>query len=294
MGLRRVRQLLGQSNDNDHDADDQGHAQVLYILTPTEDGGADQKSGRLIMYSVLDTYDWIWMFDIDCLAHKYHLVVGGGLAWMDHAVKRMKRHLKGECSYFSSWAKIGHTWRNNSTKMMEYFNNNWPDNIGSSRLPPPAIPGRWGSVDAFEHFMKQVGIRKAARAMHVVVGKVYDDDGNPDVAASVEALGSQLPASSANSQQQTSTASVPASKPTDEIALDENKQYSEKIGKYSRASLKSIKEPIMWFMLEISHYARIPLQSFYHWSMKHGDRPFAIVDLASCTQLVSLRFVCFG
>eukprot|EP00435_Cladocopium_sp_Y103_P040918 s3058_g11.t1 len=74
----------------------------------------------------------------------------------------------------------------------------------------------------------------------------------------------------------------------DELSMDEAAHYKQKIGKYIRASLRCVVDPVFWFLMKAAHTVRGPWLHFYRFlCMKSnavsasGQRRLPIVELVS-------------
>ena len=139
----------------------------LFIFCVTEDAGADQKSQRLKLLSMLskgllevndrnDDFANVWFWDVNCLVHQFNLVVGGHLHLIDASLKALQQ----EFLYYSALAKIIYTWRNHSQVMMSEYD---VDQMASRQLPPAPCAARWGCTHELEIFLLATGVQNVTQ-----------------------------------------------------------------------------------------------------------------------------------
>lgn len=232
----------------------------------TEDAGSDQKAQRLMLLSrickgelmaangskVEDHYSHIWYFDISCLVHQFNLIVGSQLSLMDVCLESLDQDYR----YFSSLAKLIHSWRSMPKIIMSEFP---ADHFASLRLPPAPCAARWGCVHELEAFLLAVGVREVQQSFTRAC-VMY---------------------SSNRKKKATPTASSCTTKPIDEIALDEYTQFQERLGRYMKSASHIVKDVVFWFMVAASFHVKEPLISCYAWLQK--PRTTAMLDF-TCGQ----------
>ena len=68
----------------------------------------------------------------------------------------------------------------------------------------------------------------------------------------------------------------------DELSLDEAKHYQEKTTKYIGRSLKSVTEPLFWYIMKTSNLVRRPWLHFYRFlCIKNNSGRLHVVELVS-------------
>lgn len=122
----------------------------VHIWSICSDNGADQAAFRAQLKTLLrgPGYERQLLFEAPCLKHQLHLLTLDTL--------KMASQFLGQCGhsggYFSSLAKVCHTWRAHGTKLAKVWQAAVPGAYNfkaSCCVPPLAIGGRWGSIDGF-------------------------------------------------------------------------------------------------------------------------------------------------
>lgn len=174
--------------------------------------------------------DRVCFFKSDCYEHASHLCTLGGLKIIDHSLKNRKAGWK----YYSSLAILCNTIRDICKPLFE----SWRQLFGESsavekahKMFPSCCSGRWGSCHVAEKRFLASGIDKLAPALERAL----------------------LTKTKANASDGPVTTSV------NDIAIDESKAYSQKMGKWRRASLDRVSDPIFWKLLAVANRAREPL-----------------------------------
>ena len=229
---------------------------ALFIFTVTEDAGSDQKAGRSRILAEVynsdteelkcDDYKHVWYWDVSCLVHQFNLIVGSQLASLDQCLTGLGKEYK----YYSSLAKLIHTWRNIPKHIMSMFP---PDHFAAHHLPPSPCAARWGCVHELEAFLLAIGPADVQEAFSkaCVTATLFKG----------------------SSAKESSTQVV------DDVAADEFKAFQERMNRYMRSASKSVKDSVFWFMMLTSFTAKEPLMHCYAWLQK--PRPAAMLELVT-------------
>ena len=122
-------------------------ANYVHLWCITSDAGPDQVASRSYLKTLLTQplYAKQLMFDVSCWKHQFHLLCKDGLHQVDLLLKASGRPWR----YFSSIAKMCHTWRAHGFKIGRVWRETFKDaykNKSAKYLPPVPIAGRWASV----------------------------------------------------------------------------------------------------------------------------------------------------
>lgn len=232
----------------------------LFIFCVTEDAGADQKSQRLKLLSMLskgllevndrnDDFANVWFWDVNCLVHQFNLVVGGHLHLIDASLKALQQ----EFLYYSALAKIIYTWRNHSQVMMSEYD---VDQMASRQLPPAPCAARWGCIHELEIFLLATGVHNVTQNFVSACKKI-----------------------SGKRKNQASGRVSSKSLPLDEIALDELKAYQARMSRYMQSAVSAVTNSVFWFFLHVSFVTKEPLIACFAWLQKH--RHMAVISFAT-------------
>lgn len=196
-----------------------------------------------------DHFSQIWFFDISCLVHQFNLIVGSQLSLMDTCLA----DTGSEYRYWSSLAKLIHSWRSMPSVIMSEFPS---DHFASIRLPPAPCAARWGCVHELEAFLLAIGVENVQKAFcHAC--EVYGSKRKKKPCATSSGA----------------TGCGSTSAPIDEIALDEYNQFQERLGRYMRSANQLVKDTVFWFMVTASFQAKEPLMSCFAWLQKPRPTP---------------------
>ena len=222
-------------------------ADSVFVLCVTEDAGSDQKAQRLMLLSYLcndedgDDFSNIWYFDVSCLVHQFNLIVGSHLALIDECLSNLGYSFR----YYSSLAKLIHSWRSMPKAIMAEFP---PEHFASMKLPPAPCAARWGCVHELEAFLLAIGVKEVQRAFAHASAMFV-----------------------ANRKKKANPAS--ASKPVDEIAFDEYSEFQERMSRYMRSACQTVKDAVFWFFVTASFQAKEPLIRCFAWLQTPRETP---------------------
>lgn len=218
------------------------------MLCVTEDAGPDQKAQRLRLLSHIygpmesggseDPFCHIWYWDISCLVHQFNLIVGSHLGLIDHCLLGLGHDFK----YYSSLAKLIHSWRSIPSAIMSEFP---PEHFASMRLPPAPCASRWGCVHELEAFLLAIG------------------------PAEVQA---KFPRACALAKRRQSCDQPASGHPVDEVALDEYRDFQVRMGRYMTSANQVVKDAVFWFMVLASFVCKEPLIYCYAWLQKPQEQ----------------------
>eukprot|EP00435_Cladocopium_sp_Y103_P052304 s292_g16.t1 len=228
------------------------HESYFHMFVNVGDTGPDQAAFRGSMRTLFakrSDFKNMLFLGVGCLKHQYHLVVGGQLKLADLILQTYKTKVK----YCSTLATMSHTWRAHLSKMRS----KWSELHQGTRTeqnrnivfktPPLAVAGRWASIDGCEQFYMEAGLGNIAQ-LFVAVFEGVVKTGN-----------------GALTDESTHLAGVEA---IDGLAVDESRQYKEKISKYIRNSLAGVKESIFFVVLLGGNKCREPLLHHYNFLCK--------------------------
>jgi hypothetical protein len=97
----------------------------IQIWATTTDAGSDEAKARRLRQVLSKDNMYHWEFDGDCLAHQYHLIVGGLLRQLD----RHMITLGSPTKYWATLAKFVHVWRDNATEVFQAFRRLYGDEV---------------------------------------------------------------------------------------------------------------------------------------------------------------------
>ena len=121
----------------------------IHVWALCTDNGPDQAAFRNGLKTELASkpeYKNQIVFDCPCLKHQLHLLT----ADMLRIVSKFLFSCGKKFGYFSSLAKICHTWRAHGPKLSKVWKLIVPNPYqyaASCHVPPVAVAGRWGSID---------------------------------------------------------------------------------------------------------------------------------------------------
>jgi len=228
----------------------------VFLLCVTEDAGSDQRSQRLRLLSHIyqnelsqngpkdpsdDPMSSIWYFDVSCLVHQFNLIVGSQLALIDECLSTLGYSFR----YYSSLAKLIHSWRSIPSKIMAEFP---PDHFASWRLPPSPCAARWGCVHELESFLIAIGVETVQeKFVHACVNFT--------------------------SKRKASSQTTQTNRPIDEIALDEYSDFTARMSRYMKSATEVVKNQVFWFFVLVSWTCKEPLIECYAWLQKPREFP---------------------
>ena len=221
----------------------------------TTDAGADELYARKIIRARAAEHAHVLIWECDCLAHQYQLIVKEGLKTLNTLATEM---WKCDYTYVSTMSKFLLLWRDNARVVFQV----WHDKYGpvtarevAHKVPPQLIVGRWGSISSCE--------------AHVLRAK------QTELVAVFEIVFARLPT-------RTEVRKRPAAATDDHHAsVEAEKEYSQRMGRWAREVLEAIHDPNCGCLLRISHMLRAPLDHFIHYLMKkrQAGEPSALASL---------------
>ena len=200
----------------------------------------------------------VFPFACKCWMHQYHLIIQKSLQSTDLFCQEMQPFMLSPKKYVSTLAKVLHVWRDAAIK----FSSSWRQLFASSdarqfagKRPKLALSGRWGAVEDSEEFLLRPPIHQLqAVTDHVLPGGV-------GVATST-----QKPA-------------VKDAVGTEELSLEESKQYKEKMGRWRRDARDAIRDPVFIpTIVRIAHKVRKPLHRWYNWMKEDAEGNVVTID----------------
>lgn len=132
------------------------------VIASTLDHGPDMASARkkILTITAFSPGTTLIFFELFCLVHQFHLICGDMMDLMDTILKAF---FKVKYQYFSSLAKIVHSWR----FLAEFMTATFPvDHFAFRTLPPQPIHGRFGCVHYLETFLRAVEITSVHGRLH--------------------------------------------------------------------------------------------------------------------------------
>ena len=217
---------------------------LLRIWTTCTDAGSDEAMCRKLFQLKLHETPSTIVFDCNCMAHQHALIVKNICKYMDDCLK----HLDCKYFYWSSIAKVMHTWRRDAVKIFKAWSSMFSPldaaKAGCLRVPPRPITGRWGSVRDCEAFLLRcyshsVSQLRAVFTMLYGVPKAGDADCKDAPPKHVDGL--------------------------TELAEEDASAYSEKMGRWSTEGLRALRDDRFWLCIHISQRLRQPIDHLYHY-----------------------------
>jgi hypothetical protein len=215
---------------------------AVHFWMVTTDAGSDERKARAMLLAKTESLPNTLVFDIDCLAHQYQLMVLGAL---NQGEKLFKSELAAPFPYYGTLSKLMIVWREHARDIFD----TWADKHGpmesikyARRIPPKCIRGRWGAVSRCEVFALAPPIDHLMDVlMHVA--------------------------------QQGTKPSRKKQQSLDEAEAEDAECYSEKMARWRQDVRTRISEPRFWAMMQVSHRVRQPLDHFVHYVMKKTEGP---------------------
>lgn len=156
--------------------------------------------------------------------------------------------------YYSTLASILHVWRDNAREIFHCYKTIFPDAVSSAALiPPKPISTRWGRKTALEDFLLRCNPDELEIVFTTVLNTrgyfqvVLAQDAEDAAASAAAAAGVAAPARAKPKRRARKAG------PVDTIADDEKESYDQKMGKYSKAALRGIRNRGFWLAMVISN-----------------------------------------
>ena len=170
-------------------------------------------------------------------------------------------------NYFSTLAKILHSWRDNARKMRAA----WQEQYGplaafthAKPHVPRVLSGRWGYVEQGEKFL----LDKPVPQLRTVAEAVLRPKCKNDAKANSSAASSSKALPDANADDALAIVEMAMDGCT-ELSLEASKSYTDKMGRWNRASLAAIHCPtFLELILAVCHRSRAPLTEYFCWLEK--------------------------
>lgn len=126
-------------------------------------------AGRKKLLTVISAipFDVCILFELNCLAHQFHIICGDFQDELNDIFKELGIKL----NFFSALAKIVHSWRNLAEFICNTFDKS---HFASKALPPCPLSGRFGCCHYLETFLRAVGLV----SVHAHLYRAYVDSKN--------------------------------------------------------------------------------------------------------------------
>ena len=201
---------------------------VVHWYLCTTDGGSNEVGARRIIHSDIKDVNNAFFFDTTCVQHSQHLI---SLS----ALKAADRNLKGvrDWKYFSSLAVCTNVCRDVSKKLFGAWTaaHGFPSaKTHVKTLFPKAVAGRWSGCDRPEQRFLQCGQDRLAPVLTSVL-KQKTDSKDPSEKAT-------------------------ESKSVNDIAIEESKEYSIRMGKWRRRCIECVSDRLWWQCVEVMNVTR--------------------------------------
>ncbi|CAE7765228.1 unnamed protein product [Symbiodinium sp. CCMP2592] len=220
----------------------------------TTDAGSNEVGARRIIHAELLGNPQVYYFDTTCLEHSQHLVSLTALKCADRLLKGVR-----SWKYYASLATCATVCRDLCKKIFE----RWSEEHGAQSakkhvrtLFPKACSGRWTGCDKPEQRFLQCGQSKLSPILSDVI-------------------------MSKNSK--TDSSSRKEKDHVDELAIEQQQEYSAKMGRWRRQAKQCLEDPVWWRCVEAMHLCRQPLShvsNFLH-QLQDTDK-----DMSHIAQLV--------
>ena len=216
------------------------------------------------------------LFDIDCLAHQYQLMVLGSLTEGDALFKTV---FDTKFGYFGSLSKLLLVWHEHARDVYD----EWVKQYGpveaitfARQIPPKCIRGRWGAVSYCEEFalapptdhlvsvLLAVAERGSVKAKPAGQGAQRARRGTGTVKNATEPVGSE------------------AAQQLDEAYTEDIASYREKMACWRADVINRIAGPRLWAMMRVSNKLRQPLDHFARYVLQKR----ASTDIKTLASLV--------
>ena len=216
-----------------------GVCQNQYVfLMCTTDRGPNEIWAKKAVQAKLRDVPWCFFLPADCYEHQAHLGVLGGLKLVDSLLAGRRRW-----KYFSSVAMLTNILRDVSQDLYTTWRTLHGDasaNKSVRSLFPRCIAERWGSIDLTETRLLTAGIpmlRATLMSVFQCTGQStteeVHDDNNPNTTE------------------------------VDTLAVEEKKEYRNRMGRWRRASISTLQDPLFDGVTQVMNVSRKP---FIHLS----------------------------
>ena len=210
---------------------------IVHWYLSTTDGGSNEMGGRRIIHSDVKDLPNVFFLDTTCLQHAQHLISLSGLKAADRSLKGVR-----DWTYYSSLAVCSHVCRDVGRELYGA----WVTMVGAASakktckaLFPKACAGRWSGCDKPEQRFLQCGEHDLSSVLGFVLR------------SKVNAKVDDKPAQSVN-----------------DLAIEEAKEYSEKMGKWRRRCLECISDSLWWRCLQVMNATRKPMAHLSNFLQK--------------------------
>ena len=250
----------------------------------TSDGGPDQSYCKKLMSAISMPHPYVLFIPLVCVKHNLHLGVKSGLLLVDEFLKAQGKTFK----YFGSMAKLSNCCRERSQYMFKAFVDVHDSGAAlrhGSKVFPTCVSGRWGSITAAEEVVMRMGTTPAKRLKYFlpVLKQTLgiEDDPEPKGKGRGRGKGRQgrgrggrgrgRGRAAAGAQAQADENALVNYDALDEIAIEETKAYTLKVGRWRREVVDAFSDMSMWCIMDIAHSARKPLDHALFFSQSEDS-----------------------
>lgn len=211
---------------------------TTYWFLCTTDAGSNEMGARRIIHTDIKDIPNTFFLDVTCLQHSHHLVSLSALKAADRSLKTMR-----DWSYYSSLAVCANVCRDVGKELYGA----WVQCHGAvsakkacKSLFPKACAGRWSGCDKPEQRFLQCQQHNLAPVLEEVLVRK-------------------------GGKSQTSES---GSLSVNDLAIEEAKAYSEKMGKWRKRCLECVNDTLWWRCVEVMHKTRQPLTHLSNFLQK--------------------------
>ena len=297
---------------------------VIHAYFYTSDRGSDQVGLRKLATYRTENAANVLFVDDDCKIHQGHIIYNNGITRIDYWLKKLGRVY----SYFGTVAKIANIWREHMSQIFIVWTALFSAAtalLKAKKYMPRCLAGRWGSVSDVESRLRLCEEHETKTVLGVVLNKrvveataPVGDAPAPGDAEAAEAAGPRGrgrggrgrgrgrgrggrdagrgrahagPAGRGRGRGRGGEGDEEhqAGADAEELHLDESNAYTAKLGKWSRAVVSAVTDPIFWAVLRVARLSHRELDHFLHWmQVPIGDDEWAR-DGSKLAQLVCGR-----
>ena len=201
----------------------------LFWYASTSDRGSNEVHATKLIQATCLPMDNVLFFKSDCYEHATHLCVLSGLKLIDRSLKARNLGWK----YYSALAIVCNVARDVCKPLFRAWCRLYGESSGVKYVMsmfPACCSGRWGSChNAESHVLTCTPNHFACSLQSALTDKLDKSHG-----------------------------AVPATA-VDDLAIDQSKAFSLKMGTWRRVALERVTDPLWWRVLKVANRAREPL-----------------------------------
>ena len=202
--------------------------------------------------------------------HNGQLIIRQSLTLADSFLKAQKRGYK----YFGSLAKLINTWRDTCKAMLKVWAA-WYGAVSARQttltMPARCLAGRWQSVTKAEKRLCDAGQQALCSVLAAVVARRgYEEEGPPPPGPPLQDV----------------QGAAEAKYELDELRLEENKAFRQRMGRWALESQQVIADALFWHVTAICQRVHEPIDHLMNF-LKHVHSPQEVEARGSHVSMLS-------